>query len=271
VGKPRWLGKQARKRGVGGITQMARHLHSRGQGTDTATAHSASANPEKTEKLRKMARTIVVGDIHGCGTALRALLQAVAPGPADTLVTLGDYIDRGMETPLVIETLLDMAGKTRFIPLLGNHEVMLLQALTDTQAYQFWLQHGGQQTLVSYGGRLDQLPPHHRLFLQHCRRYWENERHLFVHANFRSDLPLNQTPDEITLWQHMKLAFPVPHASGKKAWVGHTPQTNGEILDLGHVALVDTHCYGGGYLSAVDVDSGEYWQADIYGKIRELN
>jgi serine/threonine protein phosphatase 1 len=215
-----------------------------------------------------MPRTIVIGDIHGCGTALRALLGALELSGDDTLVTLGDYVDRGPETPLVIDTLLDLAGRVKLIPLIGNHEVMLLQAMGDPQAYQFWLQHGGQQTLLSYGGRLDLLPPHHRMFLQHCRRYWETDRHFFVHANYRSDLPLSQLPDEIALWQHMKLSFPIPHESGKKAWVGHTPQTSGNILDLGHLAIVDTNCYGGGYLSAVDVDSGVSWQVDIAGQWR---
>jgi hypothetical protein len=40
-------------------------------------------------------RTIAIGDIHGCLAALDALLTAISPGPEDTLVTLGDYIDRG--------------------------------------------------------------------------------------------------------------------------------------------------------------------------------
>jgi len=215
-----------------------------------------------------MSRTIVIGDIHGCGTALAALLDAVGLGPDDTLVTLGDYVDRGPETSLVVETLLEMAGRTRLIPLIGNHEVMLLQSFTNPQAYQFWLQHGGQQTLVSYGGRLEQIPPHHRMFFQYCRRYWENDSHFFVHANFRSDLPLSQLTDDIALWQHMKSAFPIPHDNGKKAWVGHTPQMDGEVLDLGHLAIVDTNCYGGGYLTAVDVDSGDFWQVDIEGQPR---
>ncbi len=32
-------------------------------------------------------------DIHGCSTALSALLTAIAPAPGDTIVTLGDYVD----------------------------------------------------------------------------------------------------------------------------------------------------------------------------------
>ena len=40
-------------------------------------------------------RTLVIGDIHGCSTALRTLLAVVAPQPKDLIITLGDYVDRG--------------------------------------------------------------------------------------------------------------------------------------------------------------------------------
>lgn len=36
------------------------------------------------------ARTIAIGDIHGCSGALDALIQAIGPRPDDTIVTLGD-------------------------------------------------------------------------------------------------------------------------------------------------------------------------------------
>ena len=40
-------------------------------------------------------RTIAIGDIHGCSEALRAIVEAIQPQHHDTIVTLGDYIDRG--------------------------------------------------------------------------------------------------------------------------------------------------------------------------------
>ena len=40
-------------------------------------------------------RLIAISDIHGHLTALRAILDAIAPNKEDTIVTLGDYIDRG--------------------------------------------------------------------------------------------------------------------------------------------------------------------------------
>ncbi len=43
-------------------------------------------------------RTIAIGDIHGCAKAVHALVQAIRPQREDTLVFLGDYIDRGPDS-----------------------------------------------------------------------------------------------------------------------------------------------------------------------------
>jgi serine/threonine protein phosphatase 1 len=56
--------------------------------------------------------------------------------------------------------------------------------------------------------------------------------------------------------------------SDKIGVVGHTPQVNGEILDLGHLLCIDTYCYGGGWLTALDITSGNYWQANNVGELR---
>src|SRR4051794_17347253 len=96
-------------------------------------------------------RTIAIGDIHGCSAALDALLDAIAPGPQDTLVTLGDHIDRGPDSRGVIDRLLALAYGCRLVPLLGNHEELLLAALRDRVALRRWLTCGGVETLRSYG------------------------------------------------------------------------------------------------------------------------
>ena len=56
--------------------------------------------------------------------------------------------------------------------------------------------------------------------------------------------------------------------SGKTVIVGHTPQVDGEVLDLGHLICIDTYCFGTGWLTAMDVDTGEIWQADQDGILR---
>ena len=59
---------------------------------------------------------------------------------------------------------------------------------------------------------------------------------------------------------------PTPHCSGKVAIVGHTPQS--EVLDLGHLKCLDTGCCYGGWLTALDVDSGHVWQVNERGELR---
>lgn len=53
------------------------------------------------------------------------------------------------------------------------------------------------------------------------------------------------------------------------AVVGHTPQLSGEVLDLGFLVCIDTNGARGGWLTALDVDSGQVWQADVRGRLRE--
>lgn len=217
-----------------------------------------------------MARTIAIGDIHGCDTALAALLDAIAPGKQDTIVTLGDLIDRGPNTFGVLEILLDLMDRCRLVPLIGNHEIMMFSALENRRLMEFWLQHGGVATLSSYGNDPANIPAAHRAFLGHCLRYYETPGHLFVHANYDWELSLDDQPDSILFWEHIYEIVPPPHASGKTAIIGHTPQYDGRVRNLGHVVLIDTHCYGNQWLTALDVDARQIWQANNLGETRTV-
>ncbi|HTN73968.1 MAG TPA: serine/threonine protein phosphatase, partial [Pirellulaceae bacterium] len=104
----------------------------------------------------------------------------------------------------------------------------------------------------------------HWQFFAECRRYYETERHIFLHANYAPTLPLDEQPDELLFWMHL-MRIPAPHISGKQVIVGHTPQRSGKILHAGHVICIDTYCCGDGCLTAYDVDTGEIWQADKSG------
>jgi serine/threonine protein phosphatase 1 len=67
----------------------------------------------------------------------------------------------------------------------------------------------------------------------------------------------------------LRQTVPGPHVSGKKAVVGHTSLKDGEVLDLGHLVCLDTYCWGGGWLTALDTTTGEMWQVDREGQLRE--
>ena len=213
-------------------------------------------------------RTIAIGDIHGCSAALRAILAAIEPKADDTLVTLGDYVDRGPDSRGVVDEMLALERRCRLVPLLGNHEVMLLEALTSPSTMEPWKECGGAATLKSYGGKLSNIPDEHWAFIRRCRRYYETATHFFVHANYDADLPLDEQPDYLLFWEHLLFHIPRPHENGKIAVVGHTSQKTGHVLDGGHVICIDTFCHGGGWLTALDADRGTLWQADLAGKLK---
>jgi serine/threonine protein phosphatase 1 len=213
-------------------------------------------------------RTIAIGDIHGCTKALIALLEAIRPFREDTLVFLGDYVDRGPDSRGTIDCLLTLQSKCQTIFLRGNHEIALQGYLDGVLAPDIWHQLGGRSTLVSYGGRTEGIPEEHRQFIRACVPYYENKSHLFVHANYDPSLALGETPERTLFWEHLHERLPGPHISNKTVWLGHTPQLTGQVLDLKHLVCLDTFCFGTGYLTAIDVDSREAWQANKEGHLR---
>ena len=218
------------------------------------------------------ARTIAIGDIHGCLLALDAILGAIDPQPEDLIVTLGDYVDRGPDSRGVLERLITLAGQCNLVPILGNHDDVLLQA-RNSPHFTAFLSMGGHSTLASYGASsppdLSMIPDEHFKFLETCVDYFETETHIFLHATYLPHLSMSQQPGLALRWESLRDCIPGPHHSGKTVIVGHTSQKSGEILDLGHIKCIDTRCYGGGWLTALDVHAGRVWQADRDGRLRK--
>ena len=217
-------------------------------------------------------RVLAVGDIHGCFDALISLQAAVGLSADDLLITLGDYVDRGPDSAAVLDWLIERRQRGKLIALRGNHEQMMLASRTDEQTREYWLSYGGEATLDSYlrrggEGTLDDVPHAHWDFmLDQCQNWFEIETHFFVHANAVAELPLADQPDEILYWE--KLFDPAPHVSGKTMVCGHTPQSSGLPLNLGHAVCIDTWACGAGWLTCLDVATGEFWQANQRREVR---
>jgi predicted MPP superfamily phosphohydrolase len=67
-------------------------------------------------------RYIIIGDVHGCLTELQALICRIAPRPDDTLVFLGDLVDKGPESPGVVRWVRHLSTRYRLVLIEGNHE-----------------------------------------------------------------------------------------------------------------------------------------------------
>lgn len=217
-------------------------------------------------------RTIAIGDIHGCATALRTLLELLDLAADDTLVTLGDVIDRGPDSREVIEQLLAVNERCQLVPILGNHEQMLLDAIQGRIMLQDWLMHGGAETLDSYGpgAALMEVPIPHIDFVCSWGDYYETNSHFFAHGNYLPKKKLAKQPWEETRWQSLKQYLPAPHSSGKTAVVGHTANKRGEVVNYGHLVCIDTYCNGGGWLTAFEPETSTIWQTNEQGESQQL-
>jgi serine/threonine protein phosphatase 1 len=216
-------------------------------------------------------RTIAIGDIHGCRVALETLLAALDLTSEDTVVMLGDAIDRGPGSRDVLDGLLALHEACRLVPIFGNHEQMLLDAVDGRIPLQDWLMHGGAETLDSYGknAALGAVPPRHVEFLRTWGDYYETPSHFFVHGNYLPREILSKQPWQRLRWESLRAMIPAAHCSGKTAILGHTPDKQGEILNLGHLVCIDTYCYGGQWLTALEPKTGQVWQSNERGELRE--
>ena len=211
-------------------------------------------------------RTIAIGDIHGCSKALRTLVEAIAPSREDHVVLLGDYVDRGPDSRGVVDILIELDSKCRLTLLRGNHELMFIGSGLRNCDPTLWFQMGGKATLTSYGGDIHRISRTHLEFLdQKSVPFWEDENYIFVHANYLPELPMAQQPEFQLYWEHLTDRLPAPHMSGKTVICGHTPQLSGYLADFGHLKCLDTYCFGGQYLTAIDLQNDQVWQANRSG------
>jgi serine/threonine protein phosphatase 1 len=219
-------------------------------------------------------RLIAIGDIHGCVHALDALVDAIGPMASDTLVFLGDLIDQGPNSREVLECIIQLQAHSRVVLIRGNHEEMLFAARDskDEQALRFWENCGGVAMLNSYrfGAGLSDIPDEHWSLLEGGVPYFETGEYIFTHANYLPETPMTEQPSHQLRWALFDPEDAHAHISGKPVTVGHTEQRDGEILDLGFAACIDTACWRYGWLTALDRTGNTAWQASRWGVMRQV-
>lgn len=212
-------------------------------------------------------RTLVIGDIHGCDRALETLLPHLNLTAADTFVVLGDIVDRGLGTRQVIERLMDLQTRCKLVYIKGNHEETMLDALLGGQLRELWLMHGGLEAIASYGGEAE-IPEAHIRYMEDALDYWETETAIYIHANLEPGVELPRQDSDWLRWRKLT-GDEKPHPSGRTVYCGHTPQPTGMPLIQPGWTCLDTYCYGGQYLTCLDIDSKVLYQAKQTGEYRE--
>ena len=211
-------------------------------------------------------RRFAVGDVHGCLKTLRTLVEEVLRLEKDDgLFLLGDYIDRGPDSPGVLEYLLSLLAAGYDVrPLMGNHEEMLRRAASDPFVRKIWLGNGGDLTLQQFGvDSSAQIPRRYLDFMAGLPHLLTTDDYVFVHAglDFLTDNPVTDTTEDFMLWERNWNFLPEKLA-GKTLVCGHTITPLVEIrASLQSPAIfLDNGCFakgeaGYGSLVALNLDT----------------
>ncbi|MBW1901539.1 MAG: metallophosphoesterase [Deltaproteobacteria bacterium] len=207
------------------------------------------------------AKTFIVGDIHGCLDMLKRLMDKIAwSQDKDTLIFLGDYIDRGEDPKGVVNYILDLTRRSSRVGCLkGNHEAMFLDFLSGKNREMF-LVNGGWKTLESYGPRGSQddessIPSDHMAFFESLKLYIELDEYYIVHAGFKPDLAIEKQTEDDMLWIRTTFIYS-DYDFGKKVIFGHTPFN--EPLIMENKIGLDTGAVYGNRLTCLELPEQKF-------------
>ncbi len=167
-----------------------------------------------------VSRTYAIPDLHGRLDLLDRAIDAIARhagGMASTVITLGDYVDRGPRSRQVIERLVDWTpGGWKVVNLKGNHEAMMCAVCENRAELDWWIKNGGGETLASYDQRpvlpdLRAIPADHLDWIGNLPLLHVDRHRVFVHAAVDPKLPLERQNEETLLWKRYPGGVDVGH------------------------------------------------------------
>ena len=201
-----------------------------------------------------MARLIGISDIHGEYDKLCSVLEQACPQKDDTIIFMGDYIDRGPKSKQVVDKIISMKDICNCIYLIGSHEYALLHAeLDDYYNYLFW-NYGGDKTAECYGS-FNAIFDIHGDFFKSLQPYYLTKDYLFIHAGLRKGIPLEE--QDLTDMVYIRSEFyNKPHDLPQKIIFGHTEFDSPQIWN--DKICIDTGCgkYKDAPLTAIIIENG---------------
>lgn len=213
-----------------------------------------------------MSMTYVFPDLHGRLDQFAAAMRAVGDdciSTDDTLVFLGDYIDRGPESAQLIKELRKLSEtRDKVICLSGNHEMMMIWALhLGEKMVAQWVANGGDKTLESYTSTdgsidIDAMQDDADWFM-HLPAVHQDDHRVYVHAGVAGDWQELDTEDldTQTLHWHRYGALDCHGYRGKHVVHGHTPDRTGPVTFGNRTAMDVGAVWTGRYVVGVFDDN----------------
>ncbi|MDO5769288.1 MAG: metallophosphoesterase family protein [Psychrobacter sp.] len=211
-----------------------------------------------------MSRLFAIGDIHGCLSPLNALIDAIEPTKDDTIIFLGDMVDRGPDTKGVLDRIMALETTCKVIAIAGNHEEMMIGSVTELEYAKSWLRFGGAQALASFGlpdtpDSVKDIPFKYIYWLKNLARCIIMDDFIFCHGAANPKVPIEKQNTELR-WRFLNKEDS-RHISGKTIICGHSEQRNGEVWQQDGLICIDTYAYGGGKLTALQILSVNHFVA----------
>ena len=233
-----------------------------------------------------MAKTFIIGDVHGCIDELQELMQQLAPSANDHIIFIGDLIDRGPDSLGVVREVVRWSNRFNVQLVLGNHEEKFLRyahhiktasgletemkgidefpnllsglnddELTFLQSAYHALHLPELNTLLVHGGlwrNIDfPLPASYRFLDKHNldkkrMALLNKTRFLNSVGNF---VALGEEKASDSFWAE------VYEGQWGHVFFGHQPFLQSEPKRFIHATGIDTGCVYGGWLSAVEISN----------------
>jgi serine/threonine protein phosphatase 1 len=196
--------------------------------------------------------TYAIADLHGRYDLLsEAVTKVVEHSKSDrlaTIITLGDYVDRGPKSRQVIERLMYWGSPDlKLVCLKGNHEDIMWQCCRQPIKAGWWMDNGGGATLISYGQNYGDVvdvkvvPEQHLRWIEELPLMHVDRHRVYVHVGVDPDLPLAaQDPDQL-LWKIYKGADQRGHGA-RHVVHGHHQFRDGPVTIEGRTNL-DTQAW----------------------------
>lgn len=227
-------------------------------------------------------RTLVFGDIHSGLQALKQLLNKAQVTSKDHLIFLGDYVDSWSEAFETVSFLMQLEETHNCTFIRGNHDDLCWEWMKTGIENETWLMHGGLATKRSYEAAGKENWDTHLAFYSKLKSYYlDKENRLFLHAGFTNLKGIEHEYFEKmfywdrTLWELAKTVegriksedknYPKRLTNYKEIFIGHTPISKTgfcQPFNAANVWNVDTGAAFKGPLTALDVNSKEFWQSD---------
>ena len=245
-------------------------------------------------------RTFAIGDIHGDLAALQLLISRLPPlVPDDTVVFLGDYVDRGPDSAGVVQWLREfsLVSPAKVVFLRGNHEDAWLQVI-ETGWPEFIIPRGNGclESYRSFAGKpvpdehatpaLEELqamsaggffPADVVTWMRSLLFFYEDDHALYVHAGIKRHgdgfpHPSKVEPPRALLWLRDRDFF--ANYRGKLVVFGHTttrtlpnelstytPDDPTDLWAGPSCVGLDTGCGKGGFLTAFELPAQRVYES----------